>query len=307
MKDQPLHIVSSNGNSVLEMPAFPHAISGRSDFPAVGLSKRDGREILRHDPHSPTLFLHDPSRPGPGRARSATRRRARYRLARAQSAGRRQARDLPRPREEWLQHFAWNLDHSKGKKIDLLLDGDSITDFWMMRGKDVWTHHYAPLNAFDFGIAGDKTEHLLWRLQQGQVDGLDPKLIVLMIGTNNTGRDSVDQIAEGVKAIVDDYLKRCPDSHLLLLGIFPRSPKPTDSIRAKITAINQKIALLDDGKRVTYLDIGSKFLQPDGTLTAAIMPDFLHPSPEGYQIWADAIQSVVDKYCPRPAAAPVAP
>jgi len=207
---------------------------------------------------------------------------------------------FPVQRQDWLAKFQGNIDRSKGTQIDLIFDGDSITDGWQITGKAVWTARYGALNAFDFGISGDRTEHLLWRLQQGQVDGLHPKLIVLMIGTNNAGRDTVDQIAEGIKAVVADYLKRCPEAHVLLLGVFPRSASPTDPLRAKIAAINQQIATLDDGKRVTYLDIGAKFLEADGTLTAAIMPDFLHPNAQGYQIWADAIQPVIDQYVPKP-------
>ena len=209
---------------------------------------------------------------------------------------------FPAPRNEWFVKFQSNLDATKGHHYDLLFEGDSITDFWQTKGKEVWDRHFGQLNPVDFGISGDRTENVLWRLQEGQVDGMDPKLIVLMIGTNNTAKSSVDQIVDGIKAIVAQYLQRCPDSHLLLLGVFPRSAKATDTIRAKISAINTEIAHLDDGKRVTYLDIGQKFLQPDGTLTAEIMPDFLHPSAKGYEIWADAIQPIVDKYCPAAAA-----
>jgi lysophospholipase L1-like esterase len=207
----------------------------------------------------------------------------------------------PAPRDEWFLRFQSNLDKTKGHRYDLLFDGDSITDFWQKQGKEVWGQHYGHLNSVDFGISGDRTENVLWRLQQGQVDGMDPKLIVLMIGTNNIAHSSVDQDVEGIKAVVAQYLQRCPHSHLLLLGVFPRSAMATDDIRAKVIAINKGIAPLGDGKRISYLDIGQKFLQPDGTLTAEIMPDFLHPSAKGYEIWADAIQPIVDKYCPAPA------
>jgi lysophospholipase L1-like esterase len=211
---------------------------------------------------------------------------------------------FPLPRLDWLGHFLKNIDMSKGKTVDLIFDGDSITDFWMGRGAATWAERYAPLNAFDFGISGDQTQHLLWRLQNGQVDGLNPKLIVLMIGTNNMPGNSCtsDQIVEGDKAIIAEYEKRCPGAHILLLGIFPRGELASNPLRAKITAANAGLAKFDDGKTVTYLDIGSKFLTSDGTLTKEIFPDALHPSPQGYVIWADAIQSVVDKYCPKPTA-----
>lgn len=202
------------------------------------------------------------------------------------------------PRDEWVSRVQSSLDQTKGKHFDLIFDGDSITDFWQGTGRAVWAAHYGALKAYDFGISADKVENLLWRLQQGQVDGLDPKLVVLMIGTNNSGRDSVDQIAEGVSNVTAEYVKRCPHAQILLLGIFPRSPLATDPIRAKTTAINQKISALQSD-RVTYLDIGPKFLEADGTLTKEVMPDALHPSAKGYEIWADAIQSVVDKYVPK--------
>lgn len=195
----------------------------------------------------------------------------------------------------WVSRFQRILNETRGKQYDLIFDGDSITDYWQKAGKAVWAAHYGALRAVDFGIAGDKVEFLLWRLQQGQVDGMDPKLIVLMIGTNNSSRDSADQIAEGIKTVTEDYLKRCPRSHLLLLGIFPRGASANDPVRAKIADVNRKIAALQSD-RVTFLDIGAKFLGSDGTLSPEIMPDLLHPSAKGYQIWADAIQPVVDKY-----------
>jgi lysophospholipase L1-like esterase len=213
---------------------------------------------------------------------------------------------FPVPREDWIARVQGFLDADKGKHFDLIFDGDSITDFWQRAGKAVWTERYGALNAVDFGISADKVEHLLWRLQHGQVDGLDPKLVVMMIGTNNTARDSVDQIAEGVSVVTAEYEKRCPNAHILLLAIFPRANLATDPLRAKIAAINTKLAALQSD-RVTFLDIGSKFLTPDGTLTKEIMPDFLHPSEKGYEIWADAIQPIVDKYVPAPAQAAASP
>ncbi len=208
---------------------------------------------------------------------------------------------IPTPRNDWVSRVQKTLTQTKGKQFDLVFDGDSITDYWQSKGKEVWTQHYGAFRAVDFGISADKVENLLWRLEQGQVDGLDPKLVVLMIGTNNSARDSVDEIVEGIKTVTAEYLKRCPHAHLLLLGIFPRSPKASEPIRAKLADINKKIATLQSD-RVTFMDIGPKFLEPDGTLTAEIMPDFLHPSAKGYQIWADAIQPVVDQYIPKPAA-----
>ncbi|HEX4086292.1 MAG TPA: GDSL-type esterase/lipase family protein [Chthoniobacteraceae bacterium] len=205
---------------------------------------------------------------------------------------------IPTPRNEWVERVQQTLNRTQGKHFDLVFDGDSITDHWQGVGKGVWEQRYGALNAVDFGISADKVENLLWRLQEGQVEGIDPKLVVLMIGTNNLGRDNVNQISEGISKVTAEYLKRCPHAHLLLLAIFPRSPLATDPVRAKIAAINKNISALQSD-RVTYLDIGAKFLQPDGKLTPEIMPDYLHPSAKGYVIWADAIQDVVNKYVPK--------
>jgi lysophospholipase L1-like esterase len=213
----------------------------------------------------------------------------------------------PAPYDHWFQYFYEHVQKSKTIPVDLLFDGDSITDLWQTRGQQVWQQHYGALNAFDFGISADQVQNVLWRLHHGELDGLHPKLIVLMIGTNNTGGTSVDDIVAGIRNLAGEYRQRCPEAHLLLLGIFPRLAAADAPIRAKIAQINQQIAKLDDGKNVTFLDIGAKFLQPDGTLTAEIMPDFLHPSEKGYQIWADAIQPIVDQYCPKSAATKNAP
>jgi len=202
---------------------------------------------------------------------------------------------FPAPRMDWVERVQTSLERTRCKHFDIVFDGDSITDGWQGSGREVWAAHYATRNAVDFGISGDKVEHLLWRLHQGQVDGMDPKLVVMMIGTNNTGRDSADQIAEGIKTASAEYLKRCPHAHLLLLAVFPRAEKATDPARAKIASINKEIASLA-GERVTFLDLGPKFLAADGTLPREIMPDFLHPNAAGYKIWADAIQPVVEKY-----------
>ena len=205
----------------------------------------------------------------------------------------------PVPQLGWFQHFQYNVTSSrKLPEIDLIFDGDSITDFWVSRAKDVWNQHYGKLHAVDFGISGDRTENLLWRLQNGQADSLHPKLIVLLIGTNNLAANTPQQIAEGVKADIDEYFKHCPDAVILLQAVFPRSEKPDDPARAKINELNQIISQFGDGKKVVYIDFGDKFLQPDGTLSKDIMPDFLHPSEKGYQIWADAIQPEIDKFFP---------
>jgi lysophospholipase L1-like esterase len=186
--------------------------------------------------------------------------------------------------------------------IDILFMGDSITDFWRNRGSNVWNQYYAPRHAANFGISGDRTQHVLWRMDNGELDGIKPKVVVLMIGTNNTGkerdnmttRNTVPETIAGVQAVVADIRARLPDSKILLLGIFPRSTL-ADPQRAEVALINTVIAKLDDGKMVRYLDIGPKFLEADGTLSRDIMPDLLHPSERGYRIWADAMNPTLDE------------
>jgi len=184
------------------------------------------------------------------------------------------------------------------RPIDFIVDGDSITDGWQGPGLKVWNANFANRRAFDFGISGDRTQHVLWRLAQGQVDGLDPKLVAIMIGTNNIGSHSPEQIAEGVKAIIAEYQKRTPNAVILLQAIFPRAQSAQSPDRAIIKEINKLIAPLADGQKVIYIDFGDKFLEPDGTMSAEVMPDFLHPSAKGYEIWAEAIKPILDKYVP---------
>jgi lysophospholipase L1-like esterase len=197
---------------------------------------------------------------------------------------------IPTLRNDWLaRHNGFVADARKGG-IDLLFIGDSITDNWRKPGKAVWTARYEPLKAANFGIGGDRTEHVLWRLQNGELQGIHPKVAVVMIGTNNTWRDTAAQIAEGVTTIVAEIKKQLPETKILLLGVFPRAEKPDSPLRPQLAEVNRIIAKLDDGGRtVAYLDIGDKFLQPDGILPASVMPDFLHPNEKGYEIWADAM------------------
>lgn len=196
----------------------------------------------------------------------------------------------------WLARHEGFVRQAKAGGIDLLFMGDSITDFWRNRGKAVWDKYYTNRHAANFGISGDRTQHVLWRIENGELDGIDPKVIVLMIGTNNSGDDSADQIAEGVEKIVSEMRARCPKSKILLLAIFPRN-RPTDKPEQleRIHQVNQRIAKLDDGKMVTFLDINHVFLGPDAQVPKDIMPDFLHPNEHGYQLWADAMEPTLAK------------
>jgi len=189
------------------------------------------------------------------------------------------------------------VERAKKGDVDVLFLGDSITQGWEGKeSKEVWEKEFGKLKPANFGIGGDRTEHIIWRITEGkELEGIRPKAVVLMIGTNNMGNNSAEQIAEGVTAIVKELNHQLPHTKILLLGIFPRSAKATDTFRAKIKDCNERIAKLDDGKQVHYLDIGGKFLEADGSLSKEIMPDYLHLSKKGYQIWADAIKEDLGK------------
>ncbi len=196
---------------------------------------------------------------------------------------------VPQPREDkwWQDMHHGFLDRAKQGHVDLLFLGDSITQGW--GDNAVWKRFYGPRHAANFGIGGDATQNVLWRIQNGELEGIQPKVIVLMIGTNNASYCSADEIAQGVTAIVKALRHRLPTTKILLLGVFPRSQKP-DATREKLKAVNATISRLDDGSHVKYLDIGRSFLNDDGSIAPEIMPDFLHLSPRGYRIWADAME-----------------
>lgn len=182
---------------------------------------------------------------------------------------------------------------AKAGGVDLLFVGDSITDGWRGGGKAIWDKTFGKYKPANFGIGGDRTEHVIWRMRNGELEGIQPKLVVLMIGTNNG--DSAPDVALGVKTIIQDIHERVPKAKVLLLAIFPRAEKATDPARVKNEEVNKLIAKFQGDLslgRVSFLDINPKFLTADGTLSKDIMPDLLHPNEKGYQIWADAI---VDK------------
>ena len=182
----------------------------------------------------------------------------------------------------------------RGKEpIGILFLGDSITAGWG-KAKPVWDEHYGAYQPANFGIGGDQTQHVLWRIANGELDGIHPKVLVLMIGTNNISYP-VEDIIKGDLKIVEQIHAKLPETKLLLLGIFPRGAAANNPARAKIKAVNEALAKLEDGKTTRYLDIGDKFLDASGNITKEIMPDALHPSPAGYKIWADATQPLLDE------------
>jgi lysophospholipase L1-like esterase len=160
------------------------------------------------------------------------------------------------------------LEVAKQGNIDVLFMGDSITDFWRSdrspyAGKPVFDKYYGDMKVANFGIAGDTTQGVLFRLKNGEGQGFSPKAVMLMIGTNNTMRNSAGEIAEGIGAVVLELQKDFP---------------------------NATISKLHDGKTVFYLDIGAKFLDDKGNIPKDVMSDALHPTTKGYEIWAEAVK-----------------
>lgn len=201
------------------------------------------------------------------------------------------------PKYDWEKRHALTSAAVKKQKPDLLFIGDSITHFfggeqfdgYALRGKNTWDEFYAPRNPGNLGFGWDRTENVLWRLQHGGIDDIAPKVVVIMIGTNNTGLNTAPEIVQGITAVVQEFQKRLPKAKILLLGVFPRGEKP-GPVRDKIAEVNQGIAKLNAPPSVTYLDIGPKFLTAEGLITKDIMPDFLHPNEKGYRIWAEAME-----------------
>jgi beta-glucosidase len=185
------------------------------------------------------------------------------------------------------------LEEIKKGPYDLLFLGDSITDFWPKRGPESWKKlaEYKPL---DLGVSGDRTEHVLWRIDNGELEGLSPKVTVIMIGTNNVGADKPEWVAAGVTKIVETVREKLPHTKILLLAIFPRSGAESKP-RAANAAANDIIRKLADDKKVFYLDIGEKFLDPKGEIPKDVMADGLHPTAKGYDIWYDAMKPKLDE------------
>jgi lysophospholipase L1-like esterase len=211
---------------------------------------------------------------------------------------------VPNLAQYFRQKHEANLEVARQGNIDVLFMGDSITDFWRnpegnYAGKPVLDKYFGNLKVANFGIAGDTTQGVLYRLQNGEGQGFSPKAVMLMIGTNNIGGgfggagNTAAEIAEGIGAVVLELQKDFPKAKILLLGVFPRSTA-NDPVRATIAQINSIISRLDDGDRVHYLDIGAKFLDADGNIPRDVMSDALHPTTKGYEIWAQAVKEPLE-------------
>lgn len=199
--------------------------------------------------------------------------------------------------EWWMPRHEAKLVEERREDADLLFIGDSITHGWENKGKVVWDEYYAPYGAYNIGYSGDRTENVLWRLQHGEVEGIDPELAILMIGTNNTGhrQDSPECTAKGIEMILDELKNRLPDTEVLLLAIFPRGASPDAELRQLNNQVNDRIEHFAKRDRVHYLNINDTFLNENEVLTEEIMPDLLHPEEHGYRLWAEAMQPKIEE------------
>ena len=198
----------------------------------------------------------------------------------------------------WMKRHNDLADGLAKKKVDLLMVGDSIIFRFERAGTPVWKNQYEKRGGYNFGSSGDRTEHILWRLQNGKLDSIKPKLIVLLIGTNNTATrkdETPEQTAYAIKAITKEIKKRLPTSKILLLGIFPRGRKVDDALRARNDKANTIIAKLHDNKKIFYLDIGHVFLNEDKTLNQVLIKDTVHPTEKGFEAWAEAMEPMISK------------
>lgn len=196
----------------------------------------------------------------------------------------------------WMSVAQWEQQHREDvliaeqtePKVDVLFIGDSITAGW---DAQVWQQYFAPLQAANFGIGGDHTGNLLWRLQHGAIGQLQPRLIVLLIGVNNFGHlhETPAQVAQGVSAVVQQIRLAWPRSRLLLNGILPYTPTPGAPERQQVAAANKLIQRLADGRAIVFKDYGPLFVTAKGEISADMMADFLHPTPKAYQQWAQVL------------------
>ncbi len=202
---------------------------------------------------------------------------------------------------DWATRHRAIVARNEQVKPDILLLGDSITHFWggepsdaRARGPASYQKYFGAFKVTNIGYGWDRTENVLWRLRHGEVDGIRPRVVMVMIGTNNMNINTTEEIAAGVTAICEELHVRLPQSKILLIGIFPRGAK-ADAGRDKIAAVNLELAKLHYTRNITYMEIGKVFLEADGSISPAIMNDYLHPTEAGYERWGEAIAPALKK------------
>jgi lysophospholipase L1-like esterase len=226
-----------------------------------------------------------------------------------QSPAARVPADQPAPKRanaRFYELHSANLKRSK-EPMDLLFLGDSITERWA-RNSDVWEKYYGAWKPANFGIGGDQTQHVLWRIEDGELDGVKPKVVVFMLGTNNTGTHTAAEILAANTAIIRRIQDKIPGVKILLLAVFPRGLHKTragvsdgwEQRMEVIRELNAGLAKLEDGRTIRFLDIGPKFLDAEGRIPNDVMPDQIHPNAKGYQIWAEAMHPLLTEMMNQP-------
>ncbi|MDR4478535.1 MAG: platelet-activating factor acetylhydrolase IB subunit [Nitrospira sp.] len=204
---------------------------------------------------------------------------------------------VPVPQNEswWTERHERVVARVREGSVDLLFIGDSITQGWEEDGRRVWNSYYEPRRAVNLGFNSDRTETVLWRLQHGELDGIAPKLAILMIGTNNTSmrEDPPENTAAGVHSILTTLRTRLPQTKILLLAVFPRGASADDPLRRVNSAVNDRLRVFADQRQVHFLDLSRHFLDEAGRISEDVMPDALHPSERGYRLWAEGMEDLV--------------
>jgi lysophospholipase L1-like esterase len=202
---------------------------------------------------------------------------------------------------DWVNRHAAAAALMRERRPEIVMLGDSITHFWggepddgRRTGVVAWDRLFAGRRVVNLGYGWDRTENVLWRLTHGEFEGVSPKVVVVMIGTNNVGRNTPDEIAAGIQAICALIHERSPSTRILLLGIFPRGERPNPA-RESVSEVNRRIAALDGQYGISYHDIGAVLVSADGTIATDVMGDFLHPTAKGYELWAAAMKPMLDR------------
>lgn len=197
--------------------------------------------------------------------------------------------------ERWFHMHAEDVGVAAKGDVRLLFVGDSITEGWP---ESLMEQHFGSYQPANFGIGGDRTENVLWRLGNGSVGQLAPEVVSLLIGVNNFGLrgDKPKDVVFGIKTVVETLRGNFPDSHIVLHGIFPYKEKAGSPERKDVMLVNEQLSKwADRDSKVHFLDIGPQLTLPNGDISAEVMPDYLHLSPQGYQIWAEALSPAIEE------------
>ena len=188
--------------------------------------------------------------------------------------------------------------NNKSSNIELVLLGDSIMHAWEAEGYEEWQRHFAGIETLNLGFAGDRTEHVLWRIENGALEGISPKIIALLIGTNNIGHrvESIDETLKGIISIINLVNKKIPNAKVLLFAVFPRSKRPSARLRLRVNDLNKRLEETVEDTDVCYVDLTHLFLDEHGILNEDVSPDYLHLSRHQYKKWAEYIQPIIDKH-----------